>query len=366
LNIYLELINAEVPSWAYMAGGLLTAFLIAYISIPTIVKISTFKKLYDLPNHRTSHSDAIPILGGFSIFAGFTLTAVIFSLKEGSNDLRYILGAVVILFYIGLKDDIFIIDPRKKFIGQVIASIIVVILGDIRIIDFHSVFGIEKLSYIPSILFTIFLFLTLINGYNLIDGVDGLASGTGILTCLFAGTWFTLTQNYTPAILSFSLAGSLMAYFGFNVFGKRNKIFMGDTGSMISGLIVAVIIVKFLESEKNVPVKFLLFSSPAIAFGLLIVPLFDTLRIIILRLLKGDSPFKADKNHVHHCFLRLGFSHLKTTLLILSFNLFIVVFAILFQKLGNLILIIILLFFATLFSLLPVYFLKRHESNISR
>jgi UDP-GlcNAc:undecaprenyl-phosphate GlcNAc-1-phosphate transferase len=364
LNYNFSLIGVNLPFWSLLSGGFLLAFLITYISIPTIVNISNFRKLFDVPNERTSHTHEVPILGGLSIFAGFTLSAVIFSLPSESGDIRYILGATVVLLLIGLKDDILIIDPKKKFFGQVLAAAIIVVLGDIRVTDFHSFLGIGEISYVPSILFSIFLLLTLINGFNLIDGVDGLSPGIGILTSTAFGIWFIVTGNFTYAVLCFSLAGSLIAYFRFNVFGGKNKIFMGDTGSMILGLLIAIFTVQFLECEKTVPAEYQFFSAPAAAFGLLIIPLFDTLRVVILRLSNGGSPFKADKNHVHHSLLKLGYPHLKVTLIIISGNIFFLLFVILFQGLGNVILTLLILVIALLLTLIPVYFLRKREKKV--
>jgi UDP-GlcNAc:undecaprenyl-phosphate GlcNAc-1-phosphate transferase len=341
-----------------ISGSIVFAFIITYLSIPTIVKISKFKKLFDVPNERTSHINEVPVLGGLSIFAGFTISAIICTLPIESADIKFILGGIIILFFLGLKDDILMIAPTNKFLGQIGAALIIVILGNIRITNFHSALGIGDISYFPSVLFTVFLLLTLINGFNLIDGVDGLASGVGIFTSLTVGIWFILTLHFTYAILSFSLLGTLLAYFRFNVFGKKDKIFMGDTGSMILGFIIAILIIKFLDYENSAPAKYQFFSAPAFAIGLLIVPLFDTLRVIILRLIKGNSPFKADKNHIHHSLLKLGFSHLQSTTLILSLNLIFVLFVTLFQKLGNVVLVLMMLLFAMVLSLIQSLLLK--------
>jgi UDP-GlcNAc:undecaprenyl-phosphate GlcNAc-1-phosphate transferase len=338
--------------WVFMTESFLLAFIITYISVPTIVKISKHKRLYDIPNERTSHNDEVPVLGGLSIFAGLTISLTICSLPAGSEDIKYILGGVIILFFLGLKDDILIIDPKKKFVGQIIAAILIVVLGDMRISNFHSVLGINEIPYIPSVLFSIFLVLTLINGFNLIDGVDGLASGEGIIVSTIFAAWFILTAQATYALLALSLAGSLLAYLRFNVFSKKNKIFMGDTGSMITGLVVAVLTIKFLESENSMPQKYHLVSAPAIAISLLILPLFDTLRVFILRISDGGSPFKADKNHLHHLLLSIGYPHFKVTLCLILINLGIFVLVIFLDNLGNIILISITVAIATILSFL--------------
>ncbi|MCJ7449546.1 MAG: undecaprenyl/decaprenyl-phosphate alpha-N-acetylglucosaminyl 1-phosphate transferase [Bacteroidales bacterium] len=356
-------IGLNLPYWVFIAAGCIIAFIITWISIPTIVKISKFKKLYGIPNERTSHIDETPNLGGLAVFAGFVIAAIIFSMKPESDDIKFILGAIIVLFFTGLKDDILVIDPKKKLLGQIIAASIIVIFGNIRITSFYHTFGVEEISYILSVLFTIFLVVVLINGFNLIDGVDGLASGAGIITSLAFGIWFILTKHTTYAVLCFSLTGSLIAFFRFNVFGRENKIFLGDTGSMITGLIVAVFTIKFLEFQQTAPVKYQFHSAPALAFGLLISPLFDTARVFILRIFNGSSPFKADRNHLHHSLLALGNSHLKSTIIILSCNLLFVLLAAVIQKVGNVILIIILTLLAVTLSFLPRMIMRLREKK---
>jgi UDP-GlcNAc:undecaprenyl-phosphate GlcNAc-1-phosphate transferase len=348
-----------LPIWIILSASLAVSFLISWVSIPTIVKVSSLKKLFDVPNERTSHTTTIPILGGLSIFAGFTLSAIIFSLKPDSGELKFLIGAIIVLFFTGLKDDILIIDPKKKFLSQLLAALILVILGNIRITDFHGAFGIQHISYISSIIFTVFLIVVIINGFNLIDGVDGLAAGIGILTSLFLGIWFLLSGHFTYAILCFSLIGSLIAFFIFNAYGKENKIFMGDTGSLVTGLIISVFTVKFLEFEKSAEIGLQFLATAAMAFGLLIIPLFDTLRVFILRILNGKSPFKADRNHIHHNLLKLGYSHLRVTSILIFLNLFFILFVYLFQELGSVLLIIITTSLAFILSFFLDYRLRK-------
>jgi UDP-GlcNAc:undecaprenyl-phosphate/decaprenyl-phosphate GlcNAc-1-phosphate transferase len=353
VNPVFSMIGLNLPFWFFITAGFMIALIITWISIPTIVKISKFKKLYDIPNDRTSHTDETPNLGGLAVFAGFVIAAIIFSMQPESEEIKFILGGIIVLFFTGLKDDILIIDPKKKLLGQILAASIIVILGNIRITSFYHTLGIGEISYILSVFFTLFLVVVLINGFNLIDGVDGLASGTGIITSLAFGIWFMLTDHITYAVLCFSLAGSLVAFFRFNVFGRENKIFLGDTGSMITGMIVAVFTIKFLEYQQVAPAKLHFHSAPAVAFGLLISPLFDTARVFILRIFNGGSPFKADRIHMHHSLLALGNSHLKATIIILSCNLLFVFLALMIQKFGNILLIILLTVLAIALSFLP-------------
>jgi UDP-N-acetylmuramyl pentapeptide phosphotransferase/UDP-N-acetylglucosamine-1-phosphate transferase len=277
---------------------------------------------------------------------------------------RYISGALVILFFTGLKDDILIIDPKKKLLSQLLAASFVVLLGDIRITGFHGILGLEDISYPLSIFVSVFLVVSLINGFNLIDGVDGLSSAIAIMGSAFFGTWFFLSGQVSWSVISFSIAGSLLAYFIFNVFGRTNKIFMGDTGSMITGLIVAIVTIKFINSEKF-PLPFVSYKSvPAFAFSMLILPLFDTLRIIILRLIKGESPFKADKNHIHHNLLKLGLSHIQVTVFLVIITLTLVIPVIILKNVNSLITIGIVVLIAVVFTMLMDIAVKKTGRNI--
>jgi UDP-N-acetylmuramyl pentapeptide phosphotransferase/UDP-N-acetylglucosamine-1-phosphate transferase len=352
-------IQIEFPLWLILFGGFLAAFFITYIVIPSIVKVSNLKGLFDEPNHRTSHSINVPTLGGVGIFIGWILTITIFSGSGINHELKYIIGSLLILFFIGIKDDVLIIDPKKKLFAQILAAGIIAVLGDIRITDFHNFLGISHISYITSILFTISLVVVIINGFNLIDGIDGLASGVGIVVSLFYSIWFVFSGYSTYSIMSFALTGSLLAFFRFNLFGKENKIFLGDTGSLIIGLIIAVFTIRFLEYELSVKGNTYIESAPAMAFGILIVPLFDTLRMIFIRLSQGRSPFHADRQHIHHRLLELGNSHFHAMLIILTVNIGFIAFCLLLQSIGTIWLFFLLILIASLLSYIPVVLVKK-------
>jgi UDP-N-acetylmuramyl pentapeptide phosphotransferase/UDP-N-acetylglucosamine-1-phosphate transferase len=306
----------KISAGLYIPLSIILPFVITFVTIPTIVRVSSQKKLYDSPNERTSHEDSVPTLAGMSIFAGFILSVIIFSQPVDSVIIRYLFGACIILFFAGLKDDILIIDPKKKLISQILAALIIVILGDVRITDFHSVLGIGPIQYYTSVVFTMFLVVGLINAFNLIDGVDGLSAGIGILNSAVFGVWFLVEQQPTLSVIAFSLTGSLTAYFLFNVFGKENKIFMGDTGSMLTGLVISVLVIRFLESQNFTSPIASFNSAPAFAISLLMIPIFDTARVFVLRLINGKSPFEADRNHIHHNLLKLGLNHFQVTIVL--------------------------------------------------
>jgi UDP-N-acetylmuramyl pentapeptide phosphotransferase/UDP-N-acetylglucosamine-1-phosphate transferase len=320
------------------------------------------KNLYDEPNGRSSHKYNTPTLGGVAIFAGTLLSFTLFSELTLVWEMPYIIAGIIIVFFIGLKDDIIMISAKWKLLGQLITAVILSCMADIRITNIYGFLGIDEIGYIPSILLTIFVMVVVMNGFNLIDGIDGLAAGVGIVTSLSFGLMFYLEKQYPYALLAAGLMGSLISFFWFNVFGLRKKIFMGDSGSLIIGLMQAILVIKILGYEKGTAMSFYYGATPAIAIAILIVPLYDTFRVFTLRILRGQSPFVADKMHVHHRLLKLGLSHIQATGAILVANILIIAIAFLLQSLGVLKLTVVLLILATLFSLLP-YFFNRHRKR---
>ena len=353
----------NLPVWLVLTLVVLTAFLITYISIPTIITVSHKLNLYETVNGRESHKGEIPTLGGVAIFASLVITGAVFSNHDENHELQYILGSLVILFFIGVKDDLLIMDPKKKLIGQVLAAGIIIVLGDVRITTFHGFANINEVSYLVSVVFSLLVFLVIINGFNLIDGIDGLSSGIGIITSLTFASWFISIRQYEFALVPIGLAASLVAFFRFNVFSKKNKIFLGDTGSLCIGLIMAVIAIKFLEFQDPVSGEHTMLAAPAVAFGVLIVPIFDTLRVFILRVFEGDSPFKGDKKHIHHRLLDLGCTHLGATSRIILVNIIIIGVVFLLRNIGNFKLLMIVFFLAALFSYIPVYLIMKRRAK---
>jgi UDP-N-acetylmuramyl pentapeptide phosphotransferase/UDP-N-acetylglucosamine-1-phosphate transferase len=207
--------------------------------------------------------------------------------------------------------------------------------------------------------------IVIVNAFNLIDGIDGLAAGLGILISVTFGIWFYLVGQTNFAILSASVAGAYIAFFGYNVFGNTNKIFMGDTGSLLLGYIISVLVVRFNEINVTYTGPYSFESAPAVSFGILIIPMFDTIRVFVLRVYRGQSPFKADKNHLHHRMLRLGFSHVESTLIITAVNFLFIVLMIVFNSIGLLPLMFINLSLAIVFMVLTEYFIKKQDQKRS-
>ena len=335
------------------------SFLITFYGIPSVVKIARIKNLYDIPGTRTSHFVPIPRLGGSMVFAGVIISSVLFTGMEKAFELKYIIAGLLILFFIGLKDDIITLQPYKKAIGQFIASFIIVFFGGIKVAFNYPESSIVDFNFLLSILISIGIFLTLINSMNFIDGIDGLAAGVGIIASLSFVTWFILNSQISFAVICFALTGSLMAFLWYNLFSRDFKIFLGDTGSMVIGFLLAVFLIRFLDLNFHGPVMKTTEIAPSIALAILIVPVFDIFRIVFLRIIHGKSPFSADNNHIHHQVLQLAGSHTKATAGILLVNIFLIVLVLLFRSLGNGILISFLLLVSITLSLL-LTFLKKN------
>jgi UDP-GlcNAc:undecaprenyl-phosphate/decaprenyl-phosphate GlcNAc-1-phosphate transferase len=347
VNFQSYISSFSLPLWITTIVAFIMAFVITWYAIPSIVTIARMKNLTSVPNRRTSHINSTPVLGGIAIFVAFTLSVVVIAGNYFGTELRYIIAGLIIVFFIGMKDDILVIAPLKKLLGQILAAGLVSLLADIRITNLYGLFHITELPYIASIILTIFVFIVITNGFNLIDGIDGLASGTGILTTLVFGTWFWINGFRGYAILSFAFVGTLSAFFYFNVFDKKNKIFLGDTGSLLLGFTISVLACKFLQYELLTPVASHIVSAPTVVIGILILPLFDSFRVFVLRVHEGRSPFKADRQHLHHYLLSLGYTHKQATAILLTVNVGFIALSFTFSSLGIIWLLALILSIAT-------------------
>ena len=335
------------------------SFFMVFFSIPTILRVARQKNLFDEPGKRTVHKVRIPTLGGLAIFIGFLFTYSLFVDWFEFTKIPFLIPAILIIFGIGIKDDILITAPLLKLMGQIIAALIIVGMGDLRITDLHGFFGL-KIDYLASVVITVFIMVFIINGFNLIDGIDGLAAITGIISILSFGIWFYLNGNYHVPIMSAALVGGLLAFSYYNVFSKRQKIFMGDTGSLLLGFLLAVVAIHF--SEFTIPNKypghsFVMNSGPAVALAILIVPVIDTTRVFFLRISQGKSPFAADKNHIHHQMLALGFTHIQTSLIIGGINIAFIILGYYLRNLGVLKLTFLIFIVGIIVAQIPSLFL---------
>lgn len=339
----------------------ITAFLLTYWAIPSIISIAEKKNLVDEPGERRAHTRSTPSLGGIAIFAGIIFSIIMWTPFKYFGDLQYILCAFIILFLIGVKDDIDPVLPYQKFGAEIISALILVFIANIRITSLYGIFGINELPYVASILLSIFTILVIINSFNLIDGVNGLSGSiAGIIASVF-GLWFYQIDMVELSILAFAMVGAIVGFLKYNF--SPAKIFMGDTGSLLLGLICAILAIQFIEMHKVIEdVTYATQAAPAVAVGILIVPLFDTLRVFTLRMMRGRSPFSPDRNHMHHLLLDSGLTHMQTTATLVMFNLGVLLLVYKLQFLGSLILLLILLAIALIF--VGIIFMASRRSKV--
>lgn len=336
----------------------ITSFLLTYYAIPSIIHIAKVKKLVDMPDERRSHEEATPSLGGIGIFAGLIFSIIMWTPFNVFGDLQYVLCSLIIIFLIGAKDDILPMSPSKKIVGEIFAASILVFKANVKITSLYGIFNIYELHPLFAAIFSIFIILVIINAFNLIDGINGLSGSIGTLIAISLGTWFFLVNRIELSLVAFAMAGALIAFLKFNFTPAR--IFMGDTGALIVGLISAVLVVKFIEFHREAPESIYAFNAaPAVAIGILLFPLYDTLRVFILRILKGKSPFNPDRQHIHHMLIDLGLSHMQATGVLVAISAGFLLLVFLCQSMGSLNLILIQLSIAALGSFLLRYLLNQ-------
>ena len=335
------------------------AFGISFFLIPSIVTIAKAKSLFDEPNHRTSHIQKTPTLGGLAIFNGVAISLLIFFDFSDFPKFQYTVAGLLIIFFTGFKDDIIGIDPLKKLIAQFIAVLITIIFGRIFITNLHGFLGIWEINYHIGILVTLVVIVGITNCFNLMDGIDGLAASLGMLVSITFGSWFYLVGEYNWAIMAAALVGALLAFFYFNVYGKRNKIFMGDTGALLLGFIMAVMAIKFNELNISLQGPWAMRAAPAVSIGIMMVPVYDTIRVFVTRILKNKYPFSPDKTHIHHYLLQLGLSHFQSTMILVLASILFIVISWYLRTLSVAWLLLVLFVVATILSYIPILIVEK-------
>ena len=314
-------------SHSYLIG--LISFIIGLMGMPFIIRIAKAKGFVVRPNKRTSHSGDIPNIGGLDICFSFLLTYIAFEFHSLAES-QFLLVGLFTIMGIGAIDDILVLNPSEKLLGELLAGIAMIGFSDLRITHLHGIFGINEIGIIPSYILSLFILIAIINAVNLIDGIDGLASGLGILYCLFFAVYFGLAGELAWSVLGICMIGALAVFFIYNVFGKREKIFMGDSGSLMLGYLLTAFVFHFCEINAygKVPELYHMDAAPAVAICVLTIPIFDTIRVSLTRIKHGHSPFKPDKNHIHHLLLRTGLKHVQTTCVLLSVSLIFIALAV--------------------------------------
>ncbi len=298
----------------------LTAFGITFFAIPSIIRVAEIKNLYDVPDERKHHARSVPTLGGMGIFAGLLFSLTFWTNQAQIVELQYIISALLILFFMGIKDDMVDLRAWKKLMGQIVAAAILVECANVRLTTFYGLFGVDDIPAWAGWVLTTFTCVVITNAFNLVDGIDCLAGSLGVVGCAAFGLWFYFLGMTQYTILCCALAGAVCAFLWFNRTPAR--VFMGDTGSMLIGFVMSLLAVKFIESVRVLPRDhaYKILSVPVFTCGILVVPLFDTLRVFTIRMLAGKSPFSPDRNHVHHLLVDLGLTHMRATAVLVVFT----------------------------------------------
>ncbi len=339
--------------------ALVTSFLITYVAIPKVIFFAQQFRLTDVAGKRAAHEGSTPIFGGIAIFSGIIFSLLFWADLKNTNT-QFLLASFLIVFFVGVIDDLLTLSPIKKLIGQIIAILIIIFLGKLEIDSMHGVLGdTGQLPKWISTLFTVFVVIVITNGFNLIDGVDGLAGGLGVIASSTFGIIALLMNQGGMAIIAFALTGALLGFLKYNL--HPAKIFMGDTGSLVVGMtlsVLAINLIKYGLVTENIKLPN---KGPLLAIVILAIPLFDSLRVFIARIIKGRHPLYPGRGHIHHALLDLGLGH-KRTALILYFVSVLLIFGSYFLLEINVNLSIAILALVSYFLLLiPFYILRKRK-----
>lgn len=305
-------INLYLTEYKFALFCFVTAFVITLITIPPIILLIRKYKLYDVPDHRKEHAMPVPTMGGIAIMAGMMAALLFWFPFSNELALIYFFFSIAVLFVLGIMDDLRDLSARYKFIIEIGLATLIALSG-IRITSFEGLFGITDLSTSAQYTVTIVAIVGITNAFNLIDGIDGLAGGLGFMSLMILGLFLTILQDANTALVAFALAGALLAFLYYNF--NPARIFMGDTGSLVLGFVIAVLCIRLLEVN-FASVNPLLNHAPVFITGIVMIPVFDTVRVFSIRIWNGKSPFVADRIHIHHILTNAGFSHLFASRLI--------------------------------------------------
>lgn len=312
----------------YILGAFLLSLILGSVSIPIILDFCKRKRLYDIPNERKVHKNAIPRLGGVVFFPNMLIALAMVMLMMNpllGNHTHYLnlwtfnfLISLIIIYLTGLADDLIGLNAKIKFCAQIIAATFMPLSG-LCINNLYGLFGIHELSFLPSALLTVFTMVFIMNAINMIDGIDGLAASLSFVAlCGFLFCFYKEGMDIYCTLIA-GVMGGLLAFLYFNMFGehdKNRKIFMGDSGSLTLGFILSFLSVKFSSLTLH-GLPFYL-NGLIVPVTLLLVPIFDTIRVIIVRTRHRLHLFKADKNHIHHKLMRAGLTQHQTLCVIIS------------------------------------------------
>lgn len=313
----------------------LTAFLASSIAYPFVLRFAKRHNIVDNPDARKLQRVPVPVLGSVVVYIGIVAGMIVLFLFMKEPMLISGFVAMTFLMILGIWDDMKNLSASLRFLLEVVIVLLFILTTGVYVDDLHGLFGIGPLEPRIGISFTVFCGVTLINAFNLIDGVDGYSSGYGMMVCVLFSLMFHSVWGMTMVEMAIIVAGALLPFFMHNVFGVRSKMFIGDGGTLMLGMLMVVFVCATTSSKS--PCSQLVkdnLSLHAMCVAVFCIPVFDTLRVFIMRMMRGKSPFRPDKTHLHHLFIDMGFSHLGAALSILTLNLTVVGLWYLSWKLG--------------------------------
>lgn len=307
---------------------ILLPFVIAFIAtkwiFPKALNIALAKNIVDNPNARKLQRTPVPILGGLTIFFGMTMGIASAIMQGDYVDIFPVLVSMILILIIGTIDDIIDLTPSFRFLIEIMIVLVLIFSSGASLNDFHGLWGFWEVPMWFSLMLTIVAAVGMINAINLIDGVDGLSSGFCIMASSLFGIMFYFAGNGSMLVLAAVAIGALIPFFFHNVFGRTSKMFIGDGGTLLMGIILSTFVIRTLTHGTSCASLDPNLGLIPFTISVMSIPVFDTLRVMSIRMLRGKSPFSPDKTHLHHLFIEMGFSHIGTTVSILSFNTLIV------------------------------------------
>lgn len=296
----------------------LTLFFVALLStwwiFKKVLKIALLKNIVDNPDARKLQKVPVPVLGGVAVFWGMVVAMTITRLTFDTNSLFAIMGVMTIMLYTGTMDDILSLTPTTRFFIEILVVLLLIYINNYSLNDFHGLWGIDQIPEWIAVPLTVFACVGIINAINLIDGVNGLSSGYCIIASMTFGGAFIITDDKDAASLAILLIGALIPFFCHNVFGKKSRMYIGDGGTLLMGTVISSFVIGALNVNSPLAAKVSPdFGLIPFTLAILVIPVFDCLRVMLARILRGTSPFYPDRTHLHHLLFDLGFSHVGTT-----------------------------------------------------
>ncbi len=322
-----DFINILIPAFLALLGTLWVH--------PKVLKISIMKNLVDNPDARKLQRNPVPVMGGIAVFFGIVIGICSSQMMFNSPNVFMLVAAMLIMLYTGTIDDIIDLSPTIRFIIEILVVLWMMYINKSSIDCFWGLWGVDTIPQWISYPLTIFASVGIINAINLIDGVNGLSSGFCFMASVMFAIIFYTTGNTVMTIIATSAAGAIIPFFFHNVFGYHTRMFIGDGGTLVMGMMMSMFTISIL-GQNSVCAGYAEsgLSLVAMTLAILSIPVFDTLRVMTSRIIRGTSPFHPDKTHLHHLFIELGFSHAGTTISILTINFLVVVLWFVSYKLG--------------------------------